>query len=57
MVGVYPLYFNERYGLGYAEYLEYPERIKEVTALKVQEAAEKYLGPEGLVEAEILPKQ
>jgi zinc protease len=48
--------FNERYGLGYAEYLEYPERIKEVTAKKVRRAAEKYLGQEDLVTAEILPK-
>jgi zinc protease len=48
--------FNERYGLGYAEYLEYPERIKEVTAKRVRRAAEKYLGQDDLVTAEILPK-
>jgi zinc protease len=49
--------FNERYGLGYAEYLEYPERIKEVTAKKVRKAAERYLGRDDLVRAEILPKK
>ena len=48
--------FNERYGLGYAEYLEYPQRIKEVTAKEVRKAAEKYLCPDCLVEVEILPK-
>ncbi len=51
------LAFNERYGLGYAEYVDYPERIKEVTARMVREAAAKYLGTEGLVEAEILPNK
>jgi zinc protease len=48
--------FNELYGVGYAEYLEYPQRIKEVTAKQVRKAAEKYLCPDCLVEAEILPK-
>jgi zinc protease len=49
--------FNERYGLGYAEYLEYPERIKEVSGNKVRRAVERYLGREDLVTAEILPKR
>jgi zinc protease len=48
--------FNERYGLGYAEYLEYPQRIKEVTAKEVRKAAEKYLCRDCLVKAEILPE-
>ncbi len=48
--------FNERYGLGYAEYLEYPQRIKEVTAKEVRKAAEKYLCPDCLAEVEILPE-
>ena len=48
--------FNERYGLGYAEYLEYPRRIKEVTAKDVRKAAEKYLCPDCLVEADIIPE-
>jgi len=49
--------FNERYGLGYAEYLEYPQRIKEVTAKDVRKAAEKYLCRDCLAEAEILPEK
>ena len=49
--------FNERYGLGYAEYLEYPQRITDVTAKQVRNAAEKYLCPDCLVEAEILPRE
>ena len=47
--------FNERYGLGYAELLEYPQHIKGVTAKEVLKAAEKYLCPDCLVEAEIMP--
>lgn len=49
--------FDELYGLGYAEYLNYPERIKEVTASKVRRAAQKFLCADCLVTAEILPKQ
>ena len=48
--------FNELYGLGYAEYLEYPQHIKEVTGREVRRAAEKYLCEDCLVKAEILPK-
>lgn len=48
--------FNELYGLGYAEYLEYPERIKEVTGREVRRAAQKYLCEDCLVRAEVIPK-
>jgi len=48
--------FDERYGMGYAAYLEYPEHIQAVTAGKVRKAAEKYLCPDCLTEAEILPE-
>jgi zinc protease len=48
--------FNERYGLGYEEYLEYPQRIREVTAKGVQKAAKKYLCRECLVEAKVIPE-
>ena len=47
--------FNERYGLGYGEYLEYPRHIEKVTSKKVRKAVEKYLYSDGFVEAEILP--
>jgi zinc protease len=47
--------FNELYGLGYAEYLEYPQRIAEVTAKDVKEAAKKYLCADCLSMAEIIP--
>ncbi len=50
------LAFNELYGLGYAEYMEYPERIKEVTAKKALEAARKFLDHDDMGKAEILPK-
>ena len=49
--------FDERYGMGYAAYLKYPERIQAVTAGKVRKAAEKYLCPDCLAEAEILPRE
>ncbi len=48
--------FDERYGMGYDEYLKYPERIKAVTAGRVRKAAKKYLCPKCLAETEILPE-
>jgi zinc protease len=49
--------FNELYGLGYAAYREYPNRIKKVTAKDVRKAAEKYLCPDCLVEAKVVPEK
>jgi zinc protease len=49
--------FNELYGLGYAEYMEYPRRVAGVTANEVKEAAEKYLCADCLSRAEIVPKK
>jgi zinc protease len=49
--------FNERYGLGYQEYMRYPQRIEEVTAEEVQQAAAKYLCSECLTETKVVPKK
>jgi zinc protease len=49
--------FDELYGLGYAEYLDYPKRIKEVTASKVRRAAERFLCMDCLVTAEVVPEK
>jgi zinc protease len=49
--------FNERYGLGYSEYLEYPQHIKEVTAKRIRKSAEKYLCSDCLVDAEVVPEK
>jgi len=47
----------ERYGLGYADFLEYPEKIRKVTARQVKKAARKYLCPECLVEVIVVPEE
>ena len=47
----------ERYGLGYSAYQLYPERIQKVTAGQVRKAARKYLCPDCLVEAVVMPEQ
>ena len=49
------LAFNERYGLGYDEYLRYAENIEAVTPKKVRKAARKYLCEECLEEAAVIP--
>jgi len=46
----------ERYGLGCASFLEYPEKIEKVTARQVRKAARKYLRPERLVEVVVIPE-
>jgi predicted Zn-dependent peptidase len=35
--------FNERYGLGWDEFMRFPERINAVTAEEVLRAARKYI--------------
>jgi len=47
----------ERYGLGYASFLDYPEKIRKVTARQVKRAARKYLCPECLVEVVVVPEE
>ena len=46
----------ERYGLGYSAYQLYPKHIQAVTARDVQKAARKYLCPDCLVEAVVIPE-
>lgn len=45
----------ERYGLGCDSFLEYPDRIEEVTARQVRKAARKYLAEDRLVEVIVVP--
>ena len=47
----------QRYGLGYDDYLSYPDHIRKVTADQVRKAARKYLSPERLVEVAVVPGQ
>jgi len=47
--------YDELYGLGYDRYLHYPERIEEVTASQVLEAARKHLDLEHTIIAAVRP--
>jgi zinc protease len=51
------LAFNERYGLGFNAYREYPKRIEAVTADKVLEVAQRYLSPDRLSLAILKPEK
>ena len=48
--------FNEIYGLGYDDFKRYPQRISEVTAEDVLQAARKYIDLNAYVLAVTRPK-
>ncbi|MEW6439524.1 MAG: pitrilysin family protein [bacterium] len=48
--------FDELYGLGYDSYKHYAARIQAVTAQDVRRVARKYLDPDRMVEAVVLPQ-
>ncbi len=50
------LAFNDLYGLGYEEYLRYPQAIKAVTARDIQRVSRSYLSPRKEVVAIVAPK-
>ncbi len=50
------LAFNDRYGLGYREYLEYPGKVLAVTRDEIIEAARRFLDPQRSVLAVVRPE-
>jgi len=49
--------YDELYGLGYDAYRQYAERIQGVSPEDVRKAARKYLDPDRMVEAAVLPEE